>query len=244
MKDSRKIAAILAADVVAYSRLMEADEPGTLGALKIRRAIFGQWWGRADKDRNTTDAAAVSVPSTGSPVHAATKSIAVLPFVNMSGEAGNEYFAEGLSEELINLLTKIPELRVAARTSAFKFKGEKINVQEVAQQLKVAHVLEGSVRKSGNQVRITAQLIKAADGYHLMVGDLRPHTRGHLRRAGRHCRRGGQGAAGHTARHRTRDTFPAIGPGGVHPFLAGALLCPSGRPGGLRARNRLHCSGG
>ena len=79
----------------------------------------------------------------------------------------NEYFADGLSEELLNLLAKIPELRVAARTSAFKFKGEKINVQEVAQKLNVAHVLEGSVRKSGNKVRITAQLIKAADGYHV-----------------------------------------------------------------------------
>ncbi|RPH63481.1 MAG: hypothetical protein EHM89_03895 [Acidobacteria bacterium] len=95
------------------------------------------------------------------------KSIAVLPFVNMSEDAGNEYFADGLSEELLNLLAKISELRVAARTSAFKFKGEKINVQEVARQLNVAHVLEGSVRKSGNKVRITAQLIKAADGYHV-----------------------------------------------------------------------------
>ena len=78
-----------------------------------------------------------------------------------------EYFADGLSEELLNLLAKIPDLRVAARTSAFKFKGEKIDVQEVAQKLNVAHILEGSVRKSGNKVRITAQLIKAADGYHL-----------------------------------------------------------------------------
>ena len=85
----------------------------------------------------------------------------------MSGDAGNEYFADGLSEELLNLLAKIPELRVAARTSAFKFKGEKIDVQEVAQKLNVAHILEGSVRKSGKKVRITAQLIKAADGYHL-----------------------------------------------------------------------------
>ena len=101
------------------------------------------------------------------PVVATAKSIAVLPFVNMSGDAGNEYFADGLSEELLNLLAKIPELRVAARTSAFKFKGQKVNVQEVAQQLNVAHVLEGSVRKSGNKVRITAQLVKAADGYHV-----------------------------------------------------------------------------
>ena len=101
------------------------------------------------------------------PVVAPAKSIAVLPFVNMSAGKESEYFADGLSEELLNLLAKIPELRVAARTSAFKFKGEKIDVQEVAQKLNVAHVLEGSVRKSGNKVRITAQLIKAADGYHV-----------------------------------------------------------------------------
>ena len=80
---------------------------------------------------------------------------------------GNEYFADGLSEELLNLLAKIPDLRVIARTSSFKFKGENDDVQEVAQKLNVAHILEGSVRKSGNKVRITAQLIKAADGYHL-----------------------------------------------------------------------------
>ena len=113
-----------------------------------------------------TDAAS-RASSEDAPVQAAAKSIAVLPFVNMSGDAGNEYFSDGLSEELLNLLAKIPDLRVAARTSAFKFKGEKIDVQEVAQKLNVAHILEGSVRKSGNKVRITAQLIKAADGYHL-----------------------------------------------------------------------------
>jgi TolB-like protein len=85
----------------------------------------------------------------------------------MSAGQDQEYFADGLSEELLNLLAKIPELRVAARTSAFKFKGEKADVKEVAQKLNVAHILEGSVRKSGNKVRITAQLIKAADGYDL-----------------------------------------------------------------------------
>jgi len=111
--------------------------------------------------------AASGASSAEAPVQAAAKSIAVLPFVNISGDTANEYFADGLSEELLNLLAKIPELRVAARTSAFKFKNEKIDVQEVAQKLNVAHILEGSVRKSGNKVRITAQLIKAADGYHL-----------------------------------------------------------------------------
>ena len=95
------------------------------------------------------------------------KSIAVLPFINMSDDASNEYFSDGLSEELLNLLAKIPELKVASRSSAFQFKGEKFDLKEVATKLDVAHLLEGSVRKAGNQVRITAQLIKAEDGYHM-----------------------------------------------------------------------------
>ena len=94
-------------------------------------------------------------------------SIAVLPFVNISDDAGNEYFSDGLSEELLNLLAKIPELRVAARTSSFSFKGQQLEIPEIAARLRVAHILEGSVRKAGNQVRITAQLIKADDGFHL-----------------------------------------------------------------------------
>lgn len=95
------------------------------------------------------------------------KSIAVLPFVNMSADRDNEYFSDGLSEELLNLLARIPELQVAARTSAFRFKNTDASINDIAQQLNVAHVLEGSVRKSGNEIRITAQLIKASDGYHL-----------------------------------------------------------------------------
>jgi len=94
-------------------------------------------------------------------------SIAVLPFVNMSDDASNEYFSDGLSEELLNLLAKIPELHVAARTSSFSFKGEKVHIPSVAEKLNVANVLEGSVRKSGDRVRITVQLIEATDGYHL-----------------------------------------------------------------------------
>ena len=95
------------------------------------------------------------------------QSIAVLPFVNMSADQENEYFSDGLSEELLNLLAKIPELQVAARTSTFSFKGSDAGIPEIAIKLNVAHVLEGSVRKSGDEIRITAQLIKAADGYHL-----------------------------------------------------------------------------
>jgi len=95
------------------------------------------------------------------------KSIAVLPFVNMSDDAGNEYFSDGISEEILNLLAKIPELRVISRSSAFSFKGKGTQIPEIARILNVAHILEGSVRKSGNQVRITAQLIEARTDTHL-----------------------------------------------------------------------------
>ena len=95
------------------------------------------------------------------------KSIAVLPFVNMSGDPEQEYFSDGISEELLNLLAKIPELRVISRSSAFSFKGKDIATPELAEQLHVAHVLEGSVRKVGNRVRITAQLIEARSDSHL-----------------------------------------------------------------------------
>ena len=95
------------------------------------------------------------------------QSIAVLPFINMSDDAGNEYFSDGISEELLNLLAQIPELRVISRSSSFSFKGKGIAIPEVAKQLNVAHVLEGSVRKAGNRVRITAQLIDARSDTHL-----------------------------------------------------------------------------
>ena len=94
------------------------------------------------------------------------KSVAVLPFIDMSEKKDQEYFSDGLSEELLNLLTKIPQLQVAARTSSFYYKGKAVKLAEMARELNVAHFLEGSVRKSGNRVRITAQLIRAADGYH------------------------------------------------------------------------------
>jgi TolB-like protein len=95
------------------------------------------------------------------------QSIAVLPFENMSGDAENEYFSDGVSEEIINALAQLPELRVAGRTSAFSFKGRHVDLREVGRQLHVGTVLEGSVRRAGNRVRITAQLIDCTDGYHL-----------------------------------------------------------------------------
>ncbi|MEO6155953.1 MAG: hypothetical protein ABIP16_09535 [Thermomonas sp.] len=94
-------------------------------------------------------------------------SIAVLPFVNMSGDSNNEYFSDGISEEILNVLAQIPKLQVAARTSSFSFKGAGKEVPQIAKELKVRMVLEGSVRKQGERVRITAQLIDASNGFHV-----------------------------------------------------------------------------
>ena len=95
------------------------------------------------------------------------KSIAVLPFVDMSEKKDQEYFSDGLSEELIDLLAKTQGLEVIARTSSFYFKGKQATIGEIAKTLNVAHVMEGSVRKSGNTIRVTAQLIRASDGVHI-----------------------------------------------------------------------------
>ena len=97
----------------------------------------------------------------------AGRSIAVLAFANMSDDPETEYFSDGMSEEIINVLAKIPDLRVAARTSAFSFKGKNVDLRSIGDQLSVATVLEGSVRRAGNRLRITAQLIKVSDGYHM-----------------------------------------------------------------------------
>ena len=94
-------------------------------------------------------------------------SVAVLPFVNMSGDAENEYFSDGLTETLLHMLAQLPDLRVAARTSSFAFKGQNSSITEIADTLNVAHILEGSVQKSGERVRVTAQLIRADDGFHV-----------------------------------------------------------------------------
>src|SRR5437016_5522590 len=101
------------------------------------------------------------------PIDENVPSIAVLPFVNMSDDAANEYFADGIAEELLNVLSKIRGLRVASHTSAFSFKGGKVDIPTVAQKLNVATVLEGSVRKAGKRVRITAQLVEVATDSHL-----------------------------------------------------------------------------
>ncbi len=98
---------------------------------------------------------------------ASEQSVAVLPFTNMSADPENEYFSDGMTEEIINALAHVPDLQVAARTSSFAFKGTNADIKEIGRKLNVATVLEGSVRKAGNTLRIMAQLVKVADGYHL-----------------------------------------------------------------------------
>jgi TolB-like protein/Tfp pilus assembly protein PilF len=95
------------------------------------------------------------------------KSIAVLAFEDLSPDGDQEYFAEGISEEILNVLAQIPDLKVAGRTSSFAFKGQKRDLREIGDVLEVAHILEGSVRTSGDRIRVTAQLVKADDGFHL-----------------------------------------------------------------------------
>jgi TolB-like protein/Tfp pilus assembly protein PilF len=131
---------------------------GLLALAGMTALLAGAWY----IGRESASPGAAS-PATGP----AEASIAVLPFVNMSADPEQEYFSDGISEELLNLLAKIPQLRVASRTSAFSFKGENLEIPEIARRLQVAHVLEGSVRKAGSEVRITAQLIDARSDTHL-----------------------------------------------------------------------------
>jgi TolB-like protein/Tfp pilus assembly protein PilF len=112
-------------------------------------------------------APASATPATMPEPAAPLTAVAVLPFVNLSSDREDEYFSDGMTDELINALTQVEELRVASRTSSFAFKGKDADVREIGDRLKVGAVVEGSVRTAGNRVRITAQLVSAADGYHL-----------------------------------------------------------------------------
>jgi len=125
------------------------------------------WFVRSERGSKPGTGAGRPVDVSSAASRTVASSIAVLPFVNMSGDADNEYFSDGLAEELLNALAKNPALRVAARTSSFSFKGKDTEIAEIGRRLNVATVLEGSVRKAGNRVRITTQLINVADGYHL-----------------------------------------------------------------------------
>ena len=130
-------------------------------------ALVGVGYLTTRGERPVAMKAAAEAPPGAAAVTALDHSIAVLPFADMSPGKDQEYFSDGISEELLNLLAKIPQLQVTARTSSFAFKGKEIGIPDIARQLHVSHVLEGSVRKAGDQVRITAQLIDAATDSHL-----------------------------------------------------------------------------
>jgi TolB-like protein/tetratricopeptide (TPR) repeat protein len=127
-------------------------------------AIDKWWFSRHMAEKKPVAAAAPAAP-VSAPIP--EKSVAVLPFVDMSEKKDQEYFSDGLSEELIDMLTKVSDLRVPARTSSFYFKGKQTKISDLAKELGVANLLEGSVRKSGKTLRVTAQLIRADNGYHL-----------------------------------------------------------------------------
>jgi len=160
--------------VIAWYHGDRGQQRVTAAELAIITLLFllggGLFW-RYDRASNQGDGATESAESPtatrdGEPADYGN-SIAVLPFVNMSKDAENEYFSDGISEEILNSLAQIPDLRVAARTSSFSFKGQQKEIPDIARELKVRMVLEGSVRKQDDRVRITAQLIDADKGFHV-----------------------------------------------------------------------------
>ena len=123
--------------------------------------------GKAYVFKDTADPESLALDSAPAPVPEGYDSVGVLPFVNMSDDPSQEYFSDGIAEELLNALAKLKDLRVAARTSSFAFKGQSQDIMDIGRKLNVDTVLEGSVRKSGSRIRITAQLIDVDNGYHL-----------------------------------------------------------------------------
>jgi len=161
----------LAIAVVVMDQLMGQVSPfvliGVVVLLLIAAIVLARLVPSATPARVPAEPALAAEAAGTEPAGDTPRAIAVLPFVNMSSDEEQEYFSDGLAEELLNLLTKIPELRVAARTSSFSYKDKGVKVAQIGAELNVGHVLEGSVRKSGDRVRITVQLIQAEDGYHL-----------------------------------------------------------------------------
>jgi eukaryotic-like serine/threonine-protein kinase len=165
------------AQAIMVSRLLDTppplravlpDLPASLEAVTLKAIARDREDRFASADELASALAAVEAGKTSGPVATVTQervAIAVLPFVNLSPDPENEYFSDGVTDELTNALAKIADLRVTSRTSAFAFKGKDRDVKDIARQLKVAKLLEGSVRRAGNRLRISAQLVNAADGY-------------------------------------------------------------------------------
>ncbi len=133
----------------------------------VKRLEFEAELERSSSSDKKREAQTRIIPAASTIETGISNSVAVLPFANLSADAENEYFCDGLADELLNSLAKIDDLKVAARTSAFSFKGKNVNVSEVGERLGVKNVLEGSVRKSGNRLRISVQLVNASDGFQI-----------------------------------------------------------------------------
>ena len=158
---------------IAIMAAIVRDQPGPMDAPPAVESIVTRCLRKSPADRfpsmaQVKDALLAATSSVLKALPAQPQpSIAVLPFANMSADKEQEYFSDGLAEEIINALAQIPGLKVSARTSAFAFRGKEQDITEIAEALKVRTILEGSVRRAGSRMRITAQLINAADGYHL-----------------------------------------------------------------------------
>ncbi len=157
---------VLALAYFAIDKFILAPGRAQPGSEYFSQQTAGQTTGLGEKS-TLTPVEAIAQASNEEEPHATQKSIVVLPFINMSNDPEQEFFSDGLSEELLNVLAQIKDLRVISRTSAFAFKGKDLDIPTIAAQLDVTHVLEGSVRKAGDDVRITAQLIEVSTDSHL-----------------------------------------------------------------------------
>ncbi len=146
------------------------DEPAPLVAPEALERIVRRCLAKQATQRFQTMAEVRTALEQGrqaGSVYQSQPSIAVLPFANMSADKENEYFGDGLAEEIINVLANVPGMKVTARTSSFFFRGKDVEFREIGRRLNVEHILEGSVRRAGNRIRVTAQLVKVMDGFHL-----------------------------------------------------------------------------
>jgi len=164
--------AFAGASTIAVMAAILHKEPEPLEAAPALQGVVARCLRKSPADRfqsitQVKEALLATIRAASPAASSQTPSIAVLPFVNMSADKENEYFSDGLAEEILNLLAKIPGLKVIARTSSFAFRGKEQDITGIAQALRVQNILEGSVRRSGNRIRVTAQLIAATDGAHL-----------------------------------------------------------------------------
>ena len=150
-----------------FKNIERLVEVFALNHEKLIKPVPNSLKGKTEKQNDATEYHKISKPEIAARKEISEKSIAVLPFANMSNETEQEYFSDGMAEEIINALAHLKDLKVAGRISSFQFRGKNIDLRELGEKLNVKTVLEGSVRKQGNLIRVTAQLINVDDGYHL-----------------------------------------------------------------------------